>query len=82
MQPEGSLPQRPDTGPCPEPFESSPYFHVLFIEDSSHLCLDLSSGLFPWRFPTEYFMYLSFFPSVLHVNPTILDFTTLMISGE
>jgi hypothetical protein len=47
IEPEDSLPQRPDTGYCPEAFESSPYFQNLDIKDSFHLWLDLSRDVFP-----------------------------------
>jgi hypothetical protein len=35
MEPEGSLPcsKEPSTGPYPEPDQSIPYHHILFLQD-------------------------------------------------
>jgi hypothetical protein len=57
MESEISLPcsQKPATGPCPDPDESSPhpvYFKINF-NLISRTCVGLTSGLFPSGFPTE-----------------------------
>jgi hypothetical protein len=55
MEPTGSLPhsQMATTCPYPEPVWSRPYPHIPLVEDPSHLCLALPSGLFPSGFPTK-----------------------------
>jgi hypothetical protein len=59
MEPEGSLPcsQKPATVPYPELAESSSPHRPVSLRPilmlSSHLRLDLPSGLLPSRLPTE-----------------------------
>jgi hypothetical protein len=60
METEGSLPcsQEPATSPSPDPNQSSPYHHILFIPRlnlilSTHLYLGLPSVIFPSSFPTS-----------------------------
>jgi len=50
--------QVPTTEPYPEPHESTPHPHALFVKDpvlvlSSNLCLSFLTGLFPSGFPTK-----------------------------
>jgi hypothetical protein len=66
MEPESSLPctQEPATGPYPEPDEASPHVQSVSLRCiqilSSHLCLCLSSGLFPSGLAIKsFFTYLT-----------------------
>jgi hypothetical protein len=75
MEPESSLPcsQEPSTDPYPEPDQSKQYHPILIL--STHLLLELPSGLFPSGVPTKflYTFLLSLF--VLHALPTLYSFT-------
>ena len=54
----------------PEPDESTPMqSYPIFLILSSHSHLHFLSGLFPSRFITNIFMYVSFLPCVLHPQP-------------
>ena len=74
IETEGSLQhlQVPTNCPYPEPDQSSPCSHptswksILML--SSHLCLCLSSGLFPSGFPTENL----YTPDLSHVHTNVV----------
>ena len=46
------------------------YFFKVNLNTISHLCLDLTNGLFPSNFPTKTLYTPPFFPLLLHVPPT------------
>jgi hypothetical protein len=86
MEPEGSLPSSKEltTGPYPEPHESILYHPILLVflcDLSSHLSLDLSSGLFPCGFPIIPYVhscsYDCYLPSPSH--PSWCDYEVMSI---
>jgi hypothetical protein len=90
MEPEGLLPcsQEPDTGNCPDPEGSSPHSKPILLRLilvlSSHLRVDLPSGLVPSDFPTR--ILYEFLISPMRMRAIflhhLLDLITLIIFGE
>ena len=73
-------PEVPTTCPYPEPARSSTCPHPTSwrsISLSSHLCLSLSSGLFPSRFPIKPCIHVSF-PTYVLLAPPITFFPILI----
>ena len=84
MEPEGSLPQSQVPATClyPEPARSSPYPHIplswiSILILSSHLCLDLPSGLFssgiPLRTRTNILCLITIFALILLLTIGVLS---------
>jgi hypothetical protein len=74
MELEGSLPcsQEPSISPYlsqTNPVNTTPSYLRSILILSSHLCLDLPSGLFPSRFATNILYAFLFSPFVLHAFP-------------
>jgi len=91
METEGVLPcsKDPATGPYSEPVKSSLRPHTLhplrsILILSSHLHLDLPSGLFPLGFPSKtlYAFLISPMRATCPTHLTVLGFITLIIFGE
>jgi hypothetical protein len=64
MEPECSLPYSQELSNCiyPEPDQSRHHHTIWPLQDSTHLCFGLSSGLIPSGFPTYNLYEFLFFP--------------------
>jgi hypothetical protein len=88
MELEGSLPcsKEPSTGPYPEPDQSNPSHPIplrSILTMSTHLRLDLSSGIFLFGIPTNILhVFFSLIRATCPAHLILLDLLILIILGE